>query len=225
MLKLIVLFSILAAIAFAEEANEPLSRERRFSPFGFGFPFTYAGPGGAFAGAGAAAGFGPYGYAPSSWFQPRSFFPFNWAPFPPFFPFPQNWYEGENVCKEVKTRNDDIPDEFNEWLKEDESPNVNSDYSHEQESCKGSNTKFVCIKRIVDNGKARLQATKYECCHGFVRNDSGPGCVESEQQQPPQVPAKYNDKYYYGIPPNEKYTKKSFSSSSSSNSMGKVPPQ
>ncbi|KAG8178935.1 hypothetical protein JTE90_024908 [Oedothorax gibbosus] len=185
MLKFILLFSILVAVAFSEE--EARSRERRFSPFGFGFPFTYAGPGGAFAGAGAGAGFGPYGYGPSPWFQPRvpSYFPFNWAPFP-FFPFPQNWYEGENVCKEVKTRNDDTPDEFNEWLKEDESPNVNSDYSHEQEQCKGSNTKFVCIKRIVDNGKARLQATKYECCHGFVRNPNGPGCIESVGKVPSQ---------------------------------------
>ncbi|CAL1270030.1 unnamed protein product [Larinioides sclopetarius] len=100
----------------------------------------------------------------------------------PTFQMPEfkNWYDGENVCKEEKVLNSQLPDDVipDDW--KDDMPNVSTDFSHEQETCKGTDKKYVCVKRIMgNNGEAQIKATKYECCHGFVRDPTGaPGCVE-----------------------------------------------
>ncbi|GIY93471.1 uncharacterized protein CEXT_110151 [Caerostris extrusa] len=92
----------------------------------------------------------------------------------------------ENVCKESKTYNDQMPDEFDTFLNDDDIPNMSSNFNHEQESCRGNDKKYVCIKRNYDSsGKAEIVATKYECCHGFVRNPNGVGCIESKRGERP----------------------------------------
>ncbi|GBM61809.1 hypothetical protein AVEN_80451-1 [Araneus ventricosus] len=240
---------VLAAIASAG----PLSREKRFAGV-----YTAAGasPFGAFAGnpyGGAFAG-NPYGgmFAANPFLSGFGFGPsgVNRAPvyptfpeFPPVVPFViptfqfpefKNWYEGENVCKEEKIMNTQLPDDVipDDW--KDDMPNVNTDFSHEQESCKGTDKKYVCVKRIIGNsGEAQIKATKYECCHGFVRDPTGaPGCVESKQPNPTGATQGANSKLTSNDPTYYVYTgnkmqggSSSSMSKSSSGNIDKVPIQ
>nr|ADV40385.1 putative fasciclin [Latrodectus hesperus] len=180
------------------------TREKRsaMALAGAGFPFGT----GAFAG----GGFGWPVFTPFDY--PRAFMPMpiSW----PVFTFPKPWYEGENVCTTSKEIQD--PKELQEWFAETSDSNL--DYSHESEQCQGSNTKYVCFKRYVSNGESKMQVVKYECCHGFVRNPNGPGCIESA---PSATTSGGRPQDYYYFPRQQE----SVSSSSSRSGVGSVPIQ
>ncbi|GBO19679.1 hypothetical protein AVEN_2602-1 [Araneus ventricosus] len=108
--------------------------------------------GGVFAGNPFLSGFG-FGSSGVSRAPVYPAFPDPFVPFViPTFQFPEfkNWYEGENVCKEEKLMNTQLPDDVipDDW--KDDMPNVNTDFSHEQESCKGTDKKYVCVKRYSE---------------------------------------------------------------------------
>ncbi|KAF8795840.1 hypothetical protein HNY73_000293 [Argiope bruennichi] len=182
-------------------SSSALSREKRYAgafssagfPFGVG-GMAYAGPRmGSFGGFGNNNPTGAQVFNPFDMFRQDGFF--NLMPMPfvvpvpiPSFPVFKNWYEGENVCKEEKILNTQMPDDVipDDW--KDDMPNINTDFSHEQETCKGTDKKYVCVKRVMgNNGEAQIKATKYECCHGFVRDPTGnPGCIENIDKVPLQ---------------------------------------
>jgi len=175
--------------------------------FAGGFPFG--------AGAGAYAGGGGFGFPmfPSPWDYSRAFMPMPW----PYFPTPSRpLYEGENVCTTSKEIQD--PKELQEWFSE--MSTGTGDYNQESVQCQGSGTKYVCFKRYMSNGESKMQATKYECCHGFVRNPAGLGCIESTPGG--QNPGGRGDELYYYVP---QQGGSSSTSSSSRSGVGKVPIQ
>nr|ADV40305.1 putative alcohol dehydrogenase 1 [Latrodectus hesperus] len=63
-----------------------------------------------------------------------------------------------------------------------------------------------------------MQVVKYECCHGFVRNPNGPGCIESA---PTATTSGGRPQDYYYFPQQQE----SVSSSSSRSGVGSVPIQ
>ncbi|XP_035226891.1 uncharacterized protein LOC118199193 isoform X2 [Stegodyphus dumicola] len=158
------------AVLVSVASTLPTSRQDRgFDPFAGGF--AYAGfPFGTYAGAGVPMFFNPFDFT---------------RPYMPWFPFvmpSMEWYKGPNVCEEKKISQE--PDDIKEWINDD-SFGV-ADYQHQSKSCKGTNTKYVCFGREVTNEGSQMVATKYECCHGFVRpSDGRPGCVESGVENVP----------------------------------------
>ncbi|GFT29586.1 uncharacterized protein NPIL_326831 [Nephila pilipes] len=233
---MLVVFCVVSVLVSAGYAN-PLNRQKRFAPFSGAFAGGFPFGGGAFAGTGMSPF--PFPSFPSFWDFPKP----RYIPFPvfsyPMFPIGQEWYQGDNVCRETKTANAKTPDEFSDWMKDDEMTNVNTQLNHEQESCKGTNTIYECIKKIYDStGEVKLQKTKYECCHGFIRNPQGPGCIENPNQTntgtqqnvqrtvgSEKIPNS-NDKNYYTFVPSSSTSQSSSSSSTSySGSLDKVPLQ
>ncbi|GFQ86334.1 uncharacterized protein TNCT_97111 [Trichonephila clavata] len=227
----LIAFCVVSVLVSVGYAN-PLKRDKRLAPFAGTYAGTFP-----FPGAYAGVGMNPFQFPafpgfPSFWDFPKP----RYIPFPIIpFSFPVEWYQGENVCKEVKTVNAKTPDEFSDWMRDVDSPNVDAQFNHESESCKGTNSKYVCMKRIYDStGEEKLQATKYECCHGFVRNPEGPGCIENQTNAGAQQSTQQNvgrektlnsnDKTYYGFVPSSS-TSQSSSVSSSSGSLDKVPIQ
>ncbi|XP_054712895.1 uncharacterized protein LOC129222410 [Uloborus diversus] len=127
-------------------------------------------------GAFATANSGGFGFNPFAAMLPMD----PWAMVNNFMPpirIPQPWYQGENVCQDTRTAEE--PEELREWLNDGSSSGGDSQFNVQQESCKGGNEKYVCIKRVGSNEGSRTIVTKFECCPGYGRpaDFSQPGCV------------------------------------------------
>ncbi|CAH1393896.1 unnamed protein product [Nezara viridula] len=84
---------------------------------------------------------------------------------------PKSWWSGPNVCVDREE-------------KEETSDDFGSDFiafgSAQFSTCQNSLSKYTCKTITKKNGNTKTVIVSYQCCHGYRRTSSNPGCSKVE---------------------------------------------